>query len=64
MDNAIQITLNKKNIAYSKSNIKIVLIIGESFNKYHSSLYGYRLNTNPNLMKEYHSIFHRPSLVR
>lgn len=30
---------------YTSSNI--VLIIGESFNKQHSSLYGYPLNTNP-----------------
>ena len=30
----------------------IVLIIGESFNKYHSNLYGYLLNTNPQLKSE------------
>ena len=29
----------------------IVLIVGESFNKYHSSLYGYDKETNPILMK-------------
>ena len=29
----------------------IVLIIGESFNRHHSSLYGYPLNTNPKLSK-------------
>lgn len=29
----------------------MVVIIGESFNKYHSSLYGYRLPTNPRLEK-------------
>lgn len=29
----------------------IVLVIGESFNKYHSSLYGYDLKTNPLLEK-------------
>lgn len=29
----------------------IVLVMGESFNKYHSSLYGYRLQTNPLLEK-------------
>ncbi len=28
---------------------KIVWILGESFNKYHSNLYGYYLNTNPRL---------------
>lgn len=30
----------------------IVLVIGESFNKQHSSLYGYYLPTSPNLQKE------------
>ena len=30
----------------------IVLVIGESFNKYHSSLYGYNLPTSPYLEKE------------
>lgn len=30
----------------------VVLIIGESFNKHHSSLYGYTLPTSPNLEKE------------
>ena len=29
----------------------LVLIIGESFSKYHSSLYGYELSTNPKLSK-------------
>lgn len=33
------------------SSPKIFLLIGESFNKYHSSLYGYKLPTNPNLSK-------------
>lgn len=31
----------------------IVLVIGESFNKQHSSLYGYYLPTSPNLQKEF-----------
>lgn len=30
----------------------IILVIGESFNKYHSSLYGYHLPTSPRLEKE------------
>ena len=30
----------------------IVLVIGESFSKYHSSLYGYGLSTNPRLSQE------------
>lgn len=29
-----------------------MVVIGESFNKYHSSLYGYSHNTNPNLLEE------------
>lgn len=33
-------------------SLNIVLVIGESFNKYHSSLYGYHLETNPYLKKE------------
>jgi len=28
---------------------KIIIVIGESFNRHHSSLYGYRKNTNPEL---------------
>lgn len=32
---------------------RIVWVIGESFNKHHSPLYGYRLNTQPVLMREY-----------
>lgn len=31
--------------------LNVVLIIGESFNKFHSSLYGYNKNTNPLLSK-------------
>ena len=38
---------------YSKNDsCNLVLIIGESFIKNHSSLYGYYLNTNPRLRKE------------
>ncbi len=32
--------------------LKMVVIIGESFNRLHSSLYGYRLDTNPRLAAE------------
>ncbi|MCM1475230.1 MAG: phosphoethanolamine transferase [Muribaculaceae bacterium] len=32
---------------------EIIWVIGESFNKYHSPLYGYKLNTQPRLEKEY-----------
>lgn len=33
-------------------NSDIVLIVGESFNKYHSSLYGYNKETNPRLREK------------
>ena len=36
----------------SDTNATIVLVIGESFSKYHSSLYGYYRNTNPFLTEE------------
>ena len=49
---------NNKDIARHASTISdadslnVVLIIGESFNKWHSNLYGYPLNTNPRLLHE------------
>lgn len=36
----------------ASADIDIALIIGESFIRAHSSLYGYRLNTNPRLRQE------------
>lgn len=33
--------------------LNIVLIIGESYIKYHSPLYGYYLNTTPNMLREH-----------
>lgn len=53
------ITLNKnvfKNCtAYTtvKDSLNIIVVIGESHIKYHSQLYGYELETNPNLAKEH-----------
>lgn len=41
----------EKGTCNSKSPV-IVLVIGESFNKYHSSLYGYSLPTSPKLCEE------------
>lgn len=38
---------------YKGDDLTLIYIIGESFNKYHSSLYGYRQVTNPRL-KRYH----------
>ncbi len=37
---------------YTGDSLNIVLVIGESFNKYHSGLYGYSLNTTPNQCEE------------
>ena len=36
----------------SMNNINVIIVIGESFNKYHSSLYNYIHNTNPYLCIE------------
>ena len=33
-------------------SLNIVVVIGESYTKWHSSLYGYSLNTSPNLLNE------------
>ncbi len=54
MDEAIKNTVNYKEICQitRKRNLNVVIVIGESFSKYHSSLYGYKLNTNPGLMDE------------
>ncbi len=35
----------------SSDSINVVVVIGESFSRFHSSLYGYRLQTNPLLEK-------------
>ena len=42
-----------KNIAVcTDSTINVLFVVGESFNKYHASIYGYSLNTTPNLENE------------
>lgn len=55
-DSCIEITLQEMNncsvICNEEDSLIIVLVIGESFNKYHSSLYGYSLETNPLLGEE------------
>ena len=51
-DNLNSCILSQQNIridSISYRSKNIVLIIGETHNKYHSSLYGYGLNTNPRL---------------
>lgn len=35
-----------------EDSLHVVLVIGESYNKYHSGLYGYKLNTTPLLTEE------------
>ena len=52
---AIETTTNMELPKVSENiddSLNIVLIIGESYIKWHSELYGYNLHTNPNLMKE------------
>ena len=36
----------------NKDSLNIILVIGESYNKYHSNLYGYYLNTTPYQLEE------------
>ena len=45
-------TLHLKRGTKSPSESFIILIIGESFNKYHSELYGYGRQTNPRMVQE------------
>lgn len=45
------------NITSNFSSKNIVLILGESFNKYHSSLYGYDQKTNPLLESKLNNLF-------
>ena len=33
-------------------SVTVVMVVGESYNKWHSNLYGYALNTTPNLLRE------------
>lgn len=51
-------TLNSiSNVTSTFKSKNIIFILGESFNKYHSSLYGYNLETNPNLNAEKDNLF-------
>ncbi|MBQ0045161.1 MAG: sulfatase-like hydrolase/transferase [Bacteroidales bacterium] len=40
-----------------ENDLKIILVVGESFNKYHSSLYGYSMETNPLLKQQKLAVF-------
>ena len=50
--NAMHNTLSYKENVKSCDSLTIILIIGESFSKHHSSLYGYSNKTNPRLQKQ------------
>lgn len=55
IQNAVKNTLllDKTQIhSEEKDSLNIVLVIGESYIKYHAGLYGYYLNTTPNMKKE------------
>ena len=45
------------NVSSSFTSKNIILVLGESFNKYHSSLYGYTLPTNLSLEKERNNLY-------
>ena len=47
MVKATQSTISVTDIITIKRAINLIVIIGESYSKHHSSLYGYRLNTTP-----------------
>ncbi len=52
---AIESTINLKDVSIANGadkDLNIVLIIGESFNKWHSNLYGYNKKTTPCLVRE------------
>ena len=39
-------------LLWKEDSTNVILVIGESFSKYHSSIYGYPLHTNPHLERE------------
>ena len=45
-------TLNLQKGTTSNNESVIIFVIGESFNKYHSELYGYGRHTNPHMLQE------------
>ena len=54
MQRAVDVTVNMRRDAKFAFNdtVQVVLVIGESFNKWHSPLYGYQLNTTPRMVQE------------
>lgn len=52
MGSAARSTLSMADHVEAKEDLNLILIIGESFSKHHSSLYGYEHHTNPKLEKQ------------
>ena len=55
MEQAVQTTLEMDKPSLSAAaddSLNVVLVIGESYIKWHAGVYGYRLNTTPHLMRE------------
>ena len=52
LENTEKINSKRHSMKWHEDSCNVVLIIGESFIKKHSSLYGYHLNTSPLLLKE------------
>ncbi len=55
MTNAKEITLKSMKASLSDNaddSLNVVLVIGESYIKYHASIYGYNLNTTPHMKQE------------
>ena len=55
MKNALETTKSIKGISpvsNKTDSLNVILIIGESFNKWHSELYGYKHSTTPHMSKE------------
>ena len=50
---ALQMTANlKPSTVEAQDSLDVVLIIGESYNKWHAGIYGYPLNTTPHMSEE------------
>lgn len=52
LENTEKVNSKRHSMKWHDDSCNVVLIIGESFIKKHSSLYGYHLNTNPFMVEE------------
>lgn len=52
MGEAMKNTLAVNNVISTSRDLNVIMILGESFSKHHSSLYGYYLPTNPKLSEK------------